>query len=222
MAITYDYGQMQNRIADELGGRSDLLVASSGMNATPIQLAIQEAIHFHENDRMYFNELRQANAFNTVLGQEFYTASDWSQIPYLKHIDKLTVIVSTNRYYMEGRTHQYMEDISINATWNGVPIDYSYYDQQLRFYPIPNGSYPVNFSGTQTFAELVNTSDTNAWVSNAEPLIRCTAKWILNRDTLRDDVGAAREEKAWRQHYTQLKSETMKRGATMRIKPSYF
>src|ERR1700686_4097879 len=128
MAVARDYGTMQNRIADELGGRADLLANSPGMTSSPIQLAIQDAISYFTDDRFYFNELRQTGAFSTVLNQEFYTAADWGQIPYLWHIDKLSILVSSNRYYMQGRTEQYMEDVSINPRNNGVPIDYSYYN----------------------------------------------------------------------------------------------
>lgn len=222
MTASRTYGVMQGRIADELGGRTDLSTPSSGLALSPIQFAILDAIRFHENDRFYFNEIRTASAFSTVLNQEFYTSSDWSEIPYLKHIDKLSILVSSNRYYMMGRTEQYMEDVSINPNNSGVPIDYSYYNRQLRFYPIPNGVYPVNFLGTKTFAELSASSDSNVWTDEAEALIRLTAEWLLYRDTIKDDVGAIRAEKAWNRAYTSLKGETFKRMASLTIRPSYF
>ena len=222
MAVSYTYGDMQNRIADELGGRADLLANSPGMTASPIQLAIQSAIGYFENDRFFFNELRQTGAFNTVLNQEFYTSADWDQIPYLKHIDKLSVFVTRNRYYMVGRTPQYMEDISINPYNNGVPIDYCYYNEQLRFYPIPNAAYPINFLGTKTFAELSAVGDTNPWVNEAEELIRCRAEFILCRDTLKDAAGALAAASGAKEAYSSLKGETFKRGAALVMRPTYF
>src|SRR5215472_3707712 len=101
---------MQNRIADELGARGDLLVPSSNMSASPIQLAIFDAISFWQAERFWFNEYRTTNAFTTVVGQEWYTASDWPDIATILHIDKLSVLISGNRYFMTPRTEQYMED----------------------------------------------------------------------------------------------------------------
>lgn len=222
MTISRTYLDMQNRIADELGGRLDLMTASPGAAATPIQLAIQDAIRFHENDRFYFNELRSTAAFNTFLGQEFYTSSDWSEIPNLKHIDKMTITVGSNRYLMHPVTYQEIEDESINPIWTGWPIKYAYYNRQLRFYPVPNGAYPINISGTKTFTELSASIDTNVWMDEAEALIRLTAEWTLNRDTLRDDIGAQRAQRAWQTSYSSLKGETMKRIGAVKMKPSYF
>ncbi len=222
MTVARDYGTMQNRIADELGGRGDLLSNSANMTSTPIQLAIQDAIGYYTNDRFWFNELRQASAFSTVLNQEFYTSSDWSAIPNLWHIDKLSILVGNNRYYMVGRTEQYIEDMAMSTTNNGVPIDYSYYNKRLRFYPIPNAAYPVNFLGTQQFTELSATTDTNAWMSDGEQLIRTTAEWFLLRDTIKDDVGALRMEKASMSAFSSLKGGTFTRMAALTIKPSYF
>lgn len=222
MAVVRNYGQMQARIADELGGRTDLMSVSTGMNATPIQLAILDAILFHENDRFYFNEIRTTAAFTTVLNQEFYTVTDWSEIPNLKHIDKFSILVGANRYYMVGRTEQYMEDVSINPANNGVPIDYSYYAKRIRLYPIPSAAYPVTFLGTKTFAEVSADADTNPWMDEAEALIRLTAEWILYRDTLKDVASAVIAKDAWKDSYSSLKGETFKRKAGLVMRPSYF
>lgn len=58
------YQDLQNRIADELGQRSDL--------ASEITLAIQTAIQKWEREPFYFNELYNEALLTTVTGQEFY------------------------------------------------------------------------------------------------------------------------------------------------------
>lgn len=216
------YAELQNRIADELGGRTDLMVASSGETLSPIQLAIQDAISFYQNERFWFNEYRTAGAFNTVVGQEFYTSADWADIETVQHIDKLSVLISGNRYFMVGRTEQYLEDISINPSWQGQPVDYAYYNFQLRFYPIPNGVYPVNVLGTKFFPVLSGNSDTNVWTNEGEPLIRLTAKQYLYRDTILDDAKAASQERGALQQFSNLKSGTFKKSATLKMMPTKF
>lgn len=216
------FADLQNRIADELGGRTDLLAPSPSMTYSPIQLAIQDAVSYWENERFYFNEYRTAGAFNTVKGQEFYTVSDWADIPLIQHIDKLSVLISGNRYFMWPRTEQYMEDISINPSWQGQPVDYSYYNLQLRFYPIPDNVYPVNVLGTKKFAQLIANNDTNVWTNDAEMLIRATAKQYLYRDTILDDVKAKSMENSADQQFSSLKGGTFKKSATLRFQATNF
>lgn len=216
------YSQLQYRIADELGGRTELLSPSTGEVLSPIQLAILDAIQFYEDERFYFNEYRTASAFSTVAGQEFYTASDWADIATIQHIDKLSVLISGNRYFMEPRTAQYMEDISMNASWRGQPVDYCYYNFQLRFYPIPDNAYPVNVLGTKKLAALSGASDTNVWTEEAEPLIRLTAKQYLYRDTILDDAKAASMEAGATKQFDALKGTTFKKSATLKFQPTTF
>lgn len=212
------FGDLQNRIADELGGRADLLTPSSGLGSSPIQLAIYDAIGQWQNDRFWFNEYRAQNAFSTVQGQEFYSATDWPDIATIHTIDKLSVLISGNRYFMTPRTEQYMEDVSINPSWSGQPKDYSYYNFRLRFYPIPNGAYPVNVLGTKDFPDLSAANDSNVWTTTAEPLIRATAKLYLYRDTLQDDDRAQAMMGAMQFENANLRGETQRRVATTRMR----
>lgn len=216
------YSQLQYRIADELGGRTELLSPSTGEVLSPIQLAILDAISFWDNERFYFNEYRTAGAFSTVAGQEFYTASDWADIATILHIDKISVLISGNRYRMVPRTAQYMEDISMNASWRGQPVDYSYYNYQLRLYPIPDNAYPLNVLGTKEFTVLTNANDTNVWTTDGEGLIRATAKQFLYRDTILDDNKASSMEKSANDQFSSLKGETLKKIASLKFQPTQF
>lgn len=229
MAVSYTYGDMQNKVADELGGRTDLLTNQTGLSSSPIQMAIQTAIRKWERERFYFNEIRTTGAFTTVLNQEFYTASDAAFIGTLAHIDKMSITMnSANRYWMIARTAEYMEDISVSLTDNGMPVDFCYYGEQIRLYPIPDNAYPVNVLYTKRVAELVSTGDTNIWTNDAEELIRLTAKMILYSDTLMDDVGAQRMlgliygVPGRTGALYALKAETARRVATSRMRPTYF
>lgn len=180
--MTDTYIDIQNRIADELGGRSDL--------TSQIQLAIQTAIQKWQRERFYFNEFILAGVsggpFNTVSGQEFYTSSDYAPIATLAHIDKMWALVSGNRYFINPRTSQYIADVSVNPTNTSIPVDYAFFAEQIRFYPIPNNAYPVGLLGTQRLATLVNGGDTNSWVTgaDAEALIRTEAKMDLYENVL--------------------------------------
>lgn len=219
--MTYAKSDMVSRIENELGGRTDL--------ATEIGLAINSAIFKFQREQFYFNQLRSTGAFTTVYGQEFYTSSDAAIIGTLPHIDKLSVLISGNRYFMVGRTEQYMEDVSMSPTNYGQPVDWSYYQQRIRMYPIPDGAYPVNIL---CFNLLTLTGDyNNAWTNDAEELIRCEAKRDIMENLLYDDEGAARmkrqiygdpEQPGSEGYLYALKAQTARSSATRRIRPTNF
>lgn len=217
------YADLQARIADELGGRSDL--------AAQIPLAIQTAIAKWERERFYFNELRAAAAFNTVAGQEFYGSADYAPLATIAHLDKVTILVSGNRYTLAPRLAQYLEDISVNPVVRGQPVEYAYYAEQLRLYPIPDNAYAVSLLGTTRFPALANAGDNNPWTLDAEALIRCEAKTDLYENTLQQPDLADRmrvlihgdpTKPGHRGYLYALKAETARRGAVGHTRPSYF
>lgn len=206
------YGDMQTRIADELL-RTDL--------TSQIQSAIQTAIKQYERIPLYFNQLRQEAAFNTARGQEFYTSFSSSLIASMVTLNRVTVTVSGNRYSMNPRTPEYLEDTSVNPIVLGQPVDYAYFAEQLRFYPIPDNSYPIALSGIKRLFTLQNDADTNAWTSDAELLIRARAKFELAVHVLRDSDMAQQMKAIELDALSDLRGETMKR-SPRRVRPTYF
>jgi hypothetical protein len=226
MTVSTTYGSMQSTIAFEIGSRTDL--------TAQIKFAIQTAIAKWERVRFYFNEVNDVNGFNTAAGQEFYSSADYALIGSMVHIDKVHALVSNNRYTLTPRTWQYIEDYAVSSSSLSPPTgisDYAYYAQQLRFYPIPDGVYPITLSGTKRFANLSADSDTNPWTQDAEALIRCEAKLDLYANNLRDDANAKRMEfmiygdpsKPDTVGYlSALQGETFKRQAVPSVRATYF
>lgn len=232
MAISATYLVLQEQIADELGDRQDLLspLSDSSLTLSPIKNAIQSAIAKWEREPFYFNEAFTQSLFSTVAAQEFYTTTDAAMIATSPYLLKLHILVNANRYTLELRTWQYLEDISVNPANTGEPVDYAYMAEQLRFYPIPNGVYPVTLSGTKRFSNLSADADTNIWTQDAFDLIRSEAKLILAREVLFDDELSARMQMAIygnpqvpqdRGYLKALKAETARR-ARGKIVPTYF
>jgi hypothetical protein len=253
MTISGTYQQMQYQIADELGQRNDLLAPLPGSNlsSSPIQNAIQSAIAYWEGEPFYFNELYDENWFTTVQGQEFYTTTnnpgapglptnagdgDIQEIASMAKITKVRVLVNNNRYTLNCRTWQYLEDISVNpSVQSEFPIDYAYFGEIVRLYPIPDQALPMTVSGIQRIPGLVNPTDTSIWTQDAYDLIRCQAKLYLAEEVLNDDDLAARMKTALygdprapfsnqinRGYLYRLKAETQQRGAGATIRPTFF
>jgi hypothetical protein len=209
-----DLQSIEAHIADDIQ-RTDL--------TSEIADCVQAAIKHYQMRRWYFNEQR-ASVFNTVAGQEFYTSVDFADIPnYLKRDTVMITTGGTSRFELKERTWEWIDNVAVNTLSQGQPTDYGYYNQQMRFYPIPDQAYPIRVSGILRLATLVNPADTNAWVNtaDAEPLIRAHAKWDLANNVIFDDDLASRCEKMTNICLNRLNAETRRRLGTGRVTPSW-
>lgn len=242
MAISSTYGVMQSQIADELGDRQELNepLADSGLALSPIQNAIQSAIAFWERQPFYFNDLVLQTPLAAPVGgyqwrtannQEYYTATDYAGITTMPKIRKLWVLVNSNRYALNERTAQYLDEISVNPATTGEPVDYAYSGLMVRMYPIPNGAYPVGVEATQRAAALVNVADTNYWTQDGYDLTKSMAKLILAREVLFDaEIAAAMTVAVYgdpnspeiRGYLWAVQAETTRRKGRGRIRPTHF
>jgi len=168
------FSDMQAAIADELA-RSDL--------TAEIQREINNAITFYSNKNFWFNEASMAN-LTTVQGQRYYPlpANFASVLDVLSTLGNYT-------YRLTARTEQYLDQIDWgNNFWSSYPTDYSLWNGQLRLFPPPQGGLPVTVKGTVilTPQPLTNPTDSNAWLTSAEELIRTRATRQLYGRYVRD------------------------------------
>lgn len=235
---TGNYINMQNRINDEVLG---------AITTQQIVNAVQDAIAKYERKRFWFNEQMatyvpgdtldgtpgvvldsyifpnfSANQeLLTVPGQEFYSLNDNPFIGSCASISKMVLVQGgSNRYSLRPRTPQWMDDNSTGLTWRGMPTDWAYEAQQFRFYPIPDAAYPIQWFGTFRFDPMVNPTDSNPWVVEAEELIRMSAEAILYRRILRDQSMAQMASQDEAQALKSLNEETTRRRSTGRLRGS--
>lgn len=188
-----------NRISDELA-RDDL--------ESQIRYAINDAIAAYESERFYFNESR-ALTFSTVASQEFYTASDAADIGNLIKIDYLAIYVGDQPYQLLAMRPVDMEHFSTNGTSTGQPSWYLLYDEELRFYPVPDAAYTIRVAGVfKAAAPASDAEANNPWMTKAERLIRSRAKLELALHVLKDIELAATMQQAVEEAWIQLKSRT--------------
>lgn len=217
------YLLLQSMIADELGGRTDLLstLSGSGLTLSPIKNAILSAVAKWERERFYFNETYNATLFTTNAGQDLYAATAGVDTPPV--IDELRALISGSYRVLTKRSWEYLEEIS-NLNARGQPSEWAYFAEAIRLYPIPDGAYPISASYTQRVAALSADGDTNIWTTDAVDLIRCEAKLILAQEVLHDAEMAARMQVQIygpRGYLYALKAETARR-AKSGIRPSQF
>ena len=230
------YGDMASRIADELS-RTDL--------TGQIQSGILRAILFHGRRRWWFNE--QSFTFNTVAGQEYYSETDTGAqtLSRIVIVDTATLIVGNNRYPINQRTWQYINQISVTTTTYGQPQDFCLYSpsgwngydwsagspnattMQMRLYPIPDlSTYQVIVAGVLVPSFMNSSSPydwpgndaTDVWSIDLEDLICTRAKWDVCKNYLKDmdaATAAKAEETDALQSLTRINAIRLSSGSTM-------
>jgi hypothetical protein len=179
------YVIMQNRISDEAASVS---TASSSLYETQIQSAILSAVAHYARERFYFNQ--KTNTFSTVANQEYYSSSDFTDLPNLVEIDGMTATIGSTKLPVKKMDFEPINDAQSSAVV-GFPRYYTYYKQNLRLYPIPDAVYTMTVAYLYKLTALSAGSDSNAWTTDAEELIRNRAKAALRCDTMKEDAAIA-------------------------------
>jgi hypothetical protein len=189
-----------------------------------IQEAILGAIRFCELDLYYFNETRDVT-FQTVANQQWYGAAANATIPTLVRIVAAYVEYSDGRRtLMRRETPEDIELLSDNSASKGEPYAWTYFDRQVRIYPIPlDTSYTIRLQlGPYRLAKIASTEDTNAWIVEAFDMIKARAKYIIYKDTLKDAALAAEALNDFNDQQGGLKAETSRRVSTGFIRVTCF
>ena len=164
------YGTMQSRIADDIA-RTDL--------TSQIRTAILNAIVYYSVERFWFNQ-GVATAATVDAQQNYDLPSDFIAA------DSLRITVNSSVYDLFPRTKQYIDQLTVTASHEGQPSDYAIYAEDFWLWPIPDAVYTLTLAYHKKFAVLSASADTNAWMVEAEQLIRNRAEWELYGTLLRD------------------------------------
>lgn len=193
-------GYLSDKIADELA-RPDL--------ASQITDKITEAIAAYQSERFFFSETRDLT-FNTVAGQEFYTTADNSSIPTLQAFDYIILYLGGIPWPVTRRTSIEIEVLNQNGLVRGQPYNWDYYNQQIRFGPVPDAVYSIRIAAQQNVAAPTDPDAVgNPWMSgNAERLIRSRAKYELYLHVIKSTEKASQMAAAVTEALDTLKGQT--------------
>lgn len=198
-----DFGTIKSRIADDIA-RADL--------TTQIATAVQNAIDYYDRERFWFNEAI-ATASTVASTQNLDVPTDFIAA------DTLRVTINSSKLDLTRRTKAYIDAITVTASHTGQPSDYAVYNQDLWLWPIPAAVYTLTLTYHKSLAALSGASDTNAWMTEGEQLIRNRAEWELYAYVVRDPDMAALCKAAEMEALQSLKSETGRYVASGGIMP---
>lgn len=171
-----------------LAAIADDIADTASAYTTQIARAISRAISHYQNERFYFNEGR-STTFPTVASQQDYTSADSTVIKSAKRIDAL--FMTTGSVYELTRCTPEEIEIVTGASSTGKPLDYAYFGQTLRLYPVPDAVYTLRIQGHIVVAEPASDGEAdNAWMTDGYDLILSRAEWYLAMHTLRDELMA--------------------------------
>lgn len=195
------YSDMRARIADELANDGDISTAQ-------INYAIQDAIKLYERRGWWFNQ--KTATLSTVAAQEFYGSADLADIPNIVQIDNATVTNSGLKTPLRAVDFNTIDDIQ-DGSVTAEPTAFCVYEQEVRFYPIPDAAYTVTLSYVYRLTTLSADGDSNAWTNDAEELIRQCAKRRIALNYLQSEEVAARCASLEREAYAEMMAENRRR-----------
>lgn len=203
-----DYGTMKSRIADELA-RADL--------STQIPKAIQDAIKLYERKQFYFNS-KVNGTFSTVASQEYYGNAANTDIPNLSEISSMKGTLNGVTLPIIPQAFETIDQAQ-NGNVVGFPEFFAYFAQQVRLYPMPSEVWTITGAWTYRLPTLSADADTNAWMTDAEELIRRRAKINLMVDVIRtvSSEEIERQGVLLRDCLSGIETETRKRRSNNRL-----
>jgi hypothetical protein len=182
-----DLTAMIFRIAAELGARFDLAGAvGSATQQTPnseaVRNAINTAISTYQKERFRFSEIDPQNptTFQTTAGKWAYSTETSPVISSMYIIDYINIQIG-NTLMQLGQVTPERQHLNIQLfTQFGLPTSFAYEGNTLILYPIPAATYNI-YIGAHLFVPgpATDGEQNNVWMTQAERLIRCRAKFEI-------------------------------------------
>lgn len=186
-------GEMKTRIIAEMV-RDDL----SDDLAAQLLIHIQRACEYYADEKFWFNSIIASAV--TVAG-----TATVSVPASMRRVDK----VSIPAYYTD-LIEVTLIDLDTDTT-QSIPRGYAYYNDSLKFYPIPDAVYTLSLIGLAQVAAPALDADESIWTDEAQDLIVARTKMTLYRGQFRDPEGTQLAIAETQEVFSKLKRETAKR-----------
>lgn len=161
-------------------------------------MRIQDACEYYADTKFWFNSI--LTTVNTVAGVATVTIPATVRV-----IERVTIPA-----YVTELRETVLTELG-DDTVQSVPDWYAYYNDLMRFYPIPDAVYTLNIYGVSKVAAPAVDADTSIWTNEAARLISAHTKMLLYRGKFRDPDGAQLAMGEVSDELTRLKRETAKR-----------
>lgn len=201
--------------------KADILadLGDDAFSAAYIEQAIDKAIEFYQQERLFFNESR-SYTFTTVASQVWYSSSDDADIGLIKELDAVVIETSTYDRQLDYITPEALENWTDANAADSEPTAFTYYDKKIGLYPIPDDAYTIRLMGLFKVAAPSTDDETdNPWMLDGYDLIRSRVECDIALYRQRDFDFAQALKMREKEELQRLRRETEKRWRTGRIVP---
>jgi len=184
-----------------------------------IKDSILTSIAHYESRRLDFNE-------DDATAQAGTGSESLSFPTNFLEVDRLEASSSaTDRYDLMVEGFDAIRDSVRDADGNSVPDKYAYYQDRFYFDAKLDKVYEFRAWGLRKLSEISassTTTDTNAWMTTGEALVRSEAKSRIFRHVLRNTDEALTMEREAVKELAELKRKATKKASTNKVQKTYF
>lgn len=198
------YLDTRTRIAGEL--------SRSGMDSE-IAAAILSAIAYYGRRRWWWNE--SASTVATVSGQAYVALPD-----DFVELDSLMITINSSDRHLKPRSFDQIVGWRVGAS-TGQPTDFALHQNRIELFNVPNAVYTMPIKYIRTLPALSADADTNAWLTDAEELIRLHAKRDLYIHKIRNTSAAKDMQAMLDSCLFRMESQNQRRTATGNVRAYY-
>jgi len=143
--------------------------------------AVLSAVRHYERKNFYF--LEGVTTFTAT------SSATYHDIPVdFKDDDSLLVTISGSKNPVIRASYRDIDEKDTGLIF-GIPSEFTFYQNQFRFYPVPDRDYTMTLSYHKTL-DLPTASASNAWTTAGFDMLRHRSKWDLQQHFLHDPEGA--------------------------------
>lgn len=176
-----------------------------------IATAIDAAVRHYERESWWFLE---GKATMTTTS----STSTYAGPPDFKGFGEIIVKISGSQTPLR-RTHYSEINEEDTGLVDGPPADWAYRQNNIRFYPPPDGEYLITMDYKKQLATM-SASSSVAWTNEAFDLIRFRAEWDIYAHDLRNLEMAAICKQSESDAYASLWGENVDRVSVGRLRKS--
>lgn len=173
-----------------------------------VSSALSSAIDYYTNERWWFLEGR---AYASTSSSQAFMS-----VPLdMQDADSLLITVNGSRSKLQQVPYNEIDEEDDGTTF-GEPVKWSYYQDNVRLYPVPDAAYVLTMSYHKKLT--YSDSSSNAWTNVGRNLVRHRAAKEVQQVITKDLEGAKRAEEMEYTEYMKLLGMNIKRLTTGYIK----
>ena len=178
---------------------------------TDVENAIDSAVRYYQRESFWF--LETITTFTATASTTFFPVpSD------LKDFDSLLVTVAGSKLNVIRKSYVEIDEKD-TRDYTGIPVEWAYYQDQIRLYPLPMEDYVMTLSYHRSL-DAPSASGSNAWTGAGYDLLRFRVGWDISQHKLHAPEMAMTFKQSEIDAYNSIIGENTKKKSSGKIRKS--